>query len=183
MAFVFVEGPDCTGKTTFCTELARVLEENTGREVVVRHHQRPRHRAVQEYVEPYLDYRPTSGPHYVLDRAHVGEAVWPWVFGRPALMSPAERECVELFFDSRGAVGVLAVRPDLADLKRAHAASGQPYPTSRVPKVVQEFAVQMSLVHSPWVQYEHGDPVENVAGLTLARADEVRLPRNRGRSE
>lgn len=72
-----IEGTDGVGKTTFATWLANRL----GFEYL--HAGPPAHSTPwEEYVLP-LD----SGKNYVLDRWHVGEIVWPYLFGRESIFN------------------------------------------------------------------------------------------------
>jgi broad-specificity NMP kinase len=75
---VIIEGTDGVGKTTYAKRLA----ERDGMEY--RHADAPTHDSWQdEYLSPLIAARRPV----VFDRWHVGEMVWPSLFGRPSLFT------------------------------------------------------------------------------------------------
>jgi len=103
---IIVEGPNCAGKTTLVDRLVTQLGARVTTGSVTRLHRGPiddRH-PLDEYVVPLLGYRPGSGDHFVCDRWHVGERVYPTVFNRTTKMDFAVSAYVTQFLRSRGAV-------------------------------------------------------------------------------
>lgn len=117
-----VEGADATGKTT----LAKRLAERTG--AVYRHAGAPTSANWwQEYVDPIQHEH-----NMVLDRWHVGELVWPVLFGRPSLFTDKgdyDKCCAEL--SQAGARLILVIR-DEQDIARELAARGEADQTDTV---------------------------------------------------
>ena len=103
---IIVEGPNCAGKTTLVDRLVTQLGARATAGSVTRLHRGPiddRH-PLDEYVVPFLGYRPGSGDHFVCDRWHVGERVYPAIFNRPTKMDSVVSAYVTQFLRSRGAV-------------------------------------------------------------------------------
>lgn len=90
---IIIEGTDGTGKTTYAKSLA---EAHGG---VYRHAGAP---TAETWWEEYLDplslhlTGPEAGQLLVLDRWHLGEMVWPSLFGRPSLFGQGQ-EAVDAF--------------------------------------------------------------------------------------
>ena len=163
MALILVEGIDLTGKSTLAGLLADSLTA-AGQEVEVRHSGLPEKRAIQEYVYPLLDYRPGAGRSIILDRGHIGEAVWPEVFDREPVMSPGERQVIERFMASRGAIYVYCMR-DLESHLRAFAEADPPEPLAAalIPTAVDAYLRAFEDAIPLTVPYEHGDDRAEVA--------------------
>lgn len=88
-----IEGTDGVGKTTFAEWFAK----RSGGYYV--HASAPTHDdAGDEYLEPVLRYLEETNfsQHLVLDRWHIGEMVWPDIFGRESLFAK-EGDPWELF--------------------------------------------------------------------------------------
>jgi hypothetical protein len=105
---VVIEGLDRTGKSTLAYQLSR----ETGARVT--HFSKPAKEPVFEYTDPLVDH--THSSKQVFDRYHVGELVWPTIFGRPSTFGPAQQTYVEMALQSRGAVIVKTSR-DMDDLR------------------------------------------------------------------
>src|SRR4051812_3498473 len=73
------------------------------------HFSKPESHPLTEYQGRWDSYRPGEG-HLVFDRFHLGERVWPTIFGRPSDFDEAMCLHVELFLQSRGAVVIYATR-------------------------------------------------------------------------
>lgn len=115
---IIVEGPDCVRKSTLVERLAaRAAALCPGDRVDVLSAGPPTRHPLDEYVVPLLDYRPQRGRHVVCDRWHVGEAVYPTIFGRDTQFDPGVQAYTELFLRSRGALLVLvdAEESDVTD--------------------------------------------------------------------
>lgn len=87
-----IEGTDGVGKTTYAKWLAKRL----GGEY--RHASAPTKETVhEEYLEPILEHLASEGDRpLILDRWHIGEMVWPDLFGRPSLFGEGQ-EAVNAF--------------------------------------------------------------------------------------
>lgn len=118
MLFI-VEGMDRVGKSTMCEALQRVYGGT------VMHFSAPKKGALEEYVEPLIDYRPRSTVNIFVDRHFLGEAVWPEFFGRKSRMTEMERYCIESFLKSKGAMCVLMTRNPV-ELERACTVGKEP---------------------------------------------------------
>jgi thymidylate kinase len=102
---ILVEGSDCARKSTLVARLAeRVAELHPGDQVNVWHAGPPTKHPLDEYVVPLLDYRPARGRHVICDRWHLGESVYPHVFGRETKFDMATQAYTDLFLRSRGAL-------------------------------------------------------------------------------
>jgi thymidylate kinase len=110
---ILVEGVDCSRKSTLVERLAeRVRQANPGERVDVWHAGPPTKHPLDEYVVPLLDYRPFERRHVICDRWHLGEAIYPRIFGRETKFDLGVQAYAELFLRARGA---LLVHVDAAD--------------------------------------------------------------------
>lgn len=165
MALVFIEGVDHTGKSTLAGELKRLFQErDPGHDVRVQHFSAPRSDALHEYVAPILNYD-HEREHLVLDRFHVGEAVWPKYFGRESRMTDVERALIEQFLVSIGAVGVLAQRPEIGVRASFEAAAdrGDPEPLAveHIAGAIADFEREFhEVLLVPRLYYNHGVSIE-----------------------
>lgn len=161
MALVYLEGVDHTGKSTLASELKRLFEErDPGHDTRVLHFGAPRSNALHEYMEPIVNYD-HEREHLVLDRFHVGEAVWPKYFGRESRMTDIERFLIEQFLVSVGAVGVLAQRSDVGIRASFEAAAdrGEPEPLrpEHIGPAIADFEHEFAYkVLTPYFCYSHG---------------------------
>lgn len=103
---IVVEGADRTGKTTLAR---RLLERLPDARYI--HASAPTRHPLEEYELPLKGYGHTFD-HLVLDRWHLGEAIWPTIFDRPTEIDPAVLLHVELTLRSRGALLVHARRDE-----------------------------------------------------------------------
>jgi hypothetical protein len=100
---IIIEGVDCTGKSTLADELAF----NAMGEVI--HRSKPARHPLEEYVIDIARYSPVDWNRTIIgDRWHVGETVWPTIFGRRTDFDLAMFTYVEAFLRSRGALMVHA---------------------------------------------------------------------------
>jgi hypothetical protein len=117
---ILIEGIDRTGKST----LAERLSAFTGGKVM--HFSKPECHPLYEYTASFANFRPAAET-VILDRGHVGESVWPLVFGRPTQMDEPVRRWLNMFFMSRGAVLIHAQRnPFDDDIAHEFEAAGEP---------------------------------------------------------
>jgi hypothetical protein len=165
VALIYVEGVDHTGKSTLAGELKRLLQErDPGHDVRVQHFSAPKSDALHEYVAPIINYD-HEREHLVLDRFHVGEAVWPKYFGRESRMTDVERALIEQFLVSIGAVGVLAQRPEIGVRASFEAAAdrGEPEPLAieHIGGAIADFEREFhEVVLTPRFYYNHGVDIE-----------------------
>lgn len=110
---IVIEGPDCTAKSTLAERIVEVIKRaEPDADVTLFHRGPPSAHPLDEYVAPLLDYRPGTGRHVVCDRWHVGETIYPALYGRWTDMTEDVKLYVELFLRSRGALVVLCHAPD-----------------------------------------------------------------------
>lgn len=113
---IIVDGPDCVGKTTLVNALRDALERRRSptqldAKVDVVHRGPPTLHPLDEYEVPLLTYRPRDETHVICDRWHLGELVYPEVFGRASQMTDPVFRHIELLLASRGAFVVLMDAP------------------------------------------------------------------------
>lgn len=119
---IIVEGPDCARKSTLVERLSWELCKpyHSRRYLDVKHSSAPTRHPLDEYELPLLHYmrelhpvtmRSLNERHIICDRWHLGEVVYPAVFGRPTQMTEAVRLHVELTLAARGAVLVTIDSP------------------------------------------------------------------------
>ena len=98
-----IEGVDGTGKTTYAKKLA----EETCSEYL--HASQPKTDLwLKEYLTPILN------GDFVLDRWHIGELVWPQIYGRKPLFGPEIFDMLNYQLASMGARLILLNRSDNA---------------------------------------------------------------------
>jgi hypothetical protein len=147
---VLIEGIDRTGKST----LAERLRDFTGGTVM--HFSKPETHPLYEYTASLATFAPASST-VILDRGHVGESVWPWVFDRPSLMDEAMRRWLNMFYMSRGAVLVHAIRDVNAKTAAEYEAAGEPiHLLGDISYASNLFTQAVSDSGLPVWQYEHG---------------------------
>jgi thymidylate kinase len=102
---IIVDGPDCSGKSTLVAALRdRLATRYLHDEVHLLHRGPPTGHPLDEYEVPLLTYRASGSTHVVCDRWHLGELVYPDVFGRSTEFTEPVLRHVELFLNSRGAL-------------------------------------------------------------------------------
>lgn len=122
---IILEGPDCAGKSTLASDIARRL----GDHVTIIRKGPPVAHPIKEYVEPLLHYEPTMKEHIICDRWHLGEVVYPKILQRPTEMDEATFMCIGLFLQHKGA-SITVLRPPFADLMVRYAIRGDKYISS-----------------------------------------------------
>ena len=97
---LIVEGTDGVGKTTYAKRVAQQL----GAEY--------RHSGPPQGTDWYEEYVTSLDPakDYVLDRWHVGEVVWPEVFGRKSLLTAGSFDACNMMLADMGAQVQIIVR-------------------------------------------------------------------------
>lgn len=108
---IIIEGPDLCGKTFLARRLVEDINSQ-GQVAEYLHASAPKSDdAHVEYLLPLKWYVPGDGASAVIDRWHIGEAVWPRVFGRPSIMGPRDFDDIEYELKFRGALLVRCERP------------------------------------------------------------------------
>lgn len=98
------EGGDGVGKTTLVNEITELLHKMYPNDTVeVWRKGPPSQHPLDEYVTPLLSYRPSQGHHIICDRWHLGELVYPKIFGRMSYLDGGMLLYIEAFLKSRGA--------------------------------------------------------------------------------
>lgn len=102
---IIIEGADGTGKSTLARKFA-----DAGFTYI--HADKPRTKSwLEEYVRP-IDELERRNERGVLDRWHVGEMVWPRVFGRESLFSTdSYNMCCQILHDAR-CLAIIVLRSD-----------------------------------------------------------------------
>jgi hypothetical protein len=137
---IILEGPDCSGKSTLAGRLIESLRRaEPDADVRYLHSGPPTEHPLDEYTDPLRSYRPGTGVHYVCDRWHVGEHVYPRVTGRRTDMTEDVRAWLELFLRSRGALLVHCDARDEHLLDCAVARDDEPGEVGRVPTAAALF--------------------------------------------
>jgi hypothetical protein len=96
-----IEGADGTGKTTFAMKLAQ------------RHNAKYLHADKPKESIWYKEYiNPITSDNMVLDRWHLGEIVWPHIFGRESLFNDETFDYCNWELAKMGAQLILLVRPE-----------------------------------------------------------------------
>jgi hypothetical protein len=113
---LLVEGPDGTGKSTLVNDLEKCINELYPSDYVhVYRKGPPREHPLDEYESKIIPYRPGRGEHIICDRWHLGELVYPKVFGRKTEMTPGVFAHIEMLLQSRGALLINTYRLDVDD--------------------------------------------------------------------
>lgn len=114
---VILEGCDRSGKSTLARAISKRIEElYPGDRVELFPAGPPTTHALDAYERPLFTYNPEQQLHVVCDRWHVGESVYPALFGRKTTMNPAVRLHVNAFLRARGAL-LVHVRADRQTLR------------------------------------------------------------------
>jgi len=180
LTLILLDGQDCSGKSTFAGRLIAALRHGEpNADVRYLHSGPPVDHPLTEYVEPLLDYRPGTGVHYVIDRWHVGESVYPDLLGRHTDMTEDVRLYVELFLRSRGAQLVYCTaNPDwLETCGRARGDDQLDLDRVRPTRVAFDRAVARSLL--PVVTVDVSDPGRSNYAATVANVVDVAGRRDR----
>lgn len=80
---IILEGPDGVGKTTLAQQLHDVIrEQDPHSTITIIRKGPPSAHPLDEYLTPLQDYVPGGGMHFIFDRWHWGEYVYPRLTGR-----------------------------------------------------------------------------------------------------
>lgn len=129
---IVIEGVDRTGKSTLAKRIAKQIDA----EII--HAGPPTRGSIEEYETTLNGYDPNADTSLILDRWHVGEHVWPSIFGRKTDMDLAVKRHVDMFMESRGAVVVHGIR-DAERLKKELIEHREPLHPEDLQKAVHLF--------------------------------------------
>lgn len=116
---IILEGVDRSGKSTLAKMITDLLRRlHPADRVELLRAGPPMKHPLDEYERPLFHYRPGSGHHIICDRWHIGERVYPSVFGRKTALTNAGTSHIEAFLRSRGALLVyLHAAPSVLDAR------------------------------------------------------------------
>jgi hypothetical protein len=148
---VLIEGIDRTGKSTLAERLAAF----TGGTVT--HFSKPEAHPLYEYTAWLATFAPARSD-IILDRSHVGESVWPYVFDRDTSMDEPIRRWLNMFYMSRGAVLIHATRDADAATAQEFEDAGEPiHLLGDIQYASHLFRDAVSDCGLPVWEYQHGD--------------------------
>lgn len=159
---VIIEGLDRTGKST----LAHLISKETGAQVT--HFSKPEKEPVFEYTDPLLAL--THKSRNVFDRYHVGELVWPTIFGRASSFSPVQNAYVEMALQSRGAV-IVKTRRNMDDLREHLIRDNEPLDPGMAEHAEELFQAALVQAHStiPVLDWRLGAPIDFITDTAFRR--------------
>jgi hypothetical protein len=178
---IILEGPDGAGKTSLADGLAELLVRNdsTCRVRRIKANVPTRH-PLDEYLRPIGNYRAGTGEHWILDRWHWGEYVYPIVRGRASQLDPPAWWAIEAYLRRHGAVVVLCSQyPDR--YRQVYRDRGEPEAQAdelpQVDKLYREVLgmTQLPVVHYNWESGVNGDAFRIVDAARTAEVDAARL--------
>lgn len=114
---IIIEGADCARKTTLAQDVMdrlKVIDPNTN--TLYMHAGPPKSHPYVEYALPFAGYTPGGLTHYVVDRWHWGEMIYPSILNRKTDMDQAKFEWIEEYMYWLGAICVL-LDPPLHELE------------------------------------------------------------------
>lgn len=146
---VVIEGIDRTGKSSLADRLCTFTGGTS------MHFDKPETHPLYEYTASLASYRPASST-IILDRGHVGESVWPYIFDRQSLLDEPMRRWLNMFYMSRGAVLLHAVRDVNAATAAEYEAAGEPiYHLGDIDYAARLFRDAVTDTGLPVWEYEH----------------------------
>jgi hypothetical protein len=178
---VILEGPDGAGKTSLAGALEQLLvrDDPTCRVTRVKAGSPTRH-PLDEYLRPVEPYRPGINSHWILDRWHWGEYVYPRVRNRASQLDPPAWWAIEAYLRRLGAVVVLCAQyPDrYRQVYRDRGESEeQADELPLVDKLYRQVLglTQLPVVHFNWESGVNGDVFRVVDAARAAEFDAARL--------
>lgn len=136
---IYIEGVDCTGKSTLATELSMRCKPSAP---ILHHRGKPlTGSSLDEYLESISWYDPRNGHDLIVDRGWLSEIVYSQVYGRPTDMDDFKRNWLVDWYRQAGCQYVLCVRRDEEGLIAENVAKAEPLSPSQLRRA-------MSLYHS-----------------------------------
>jgi hypothetical protein len=111
--FIILEGPDGGGKSTLAQRLAEYITQREPDSAVEIWKKKAPVKLVDpldEYEVPLYDYQPGANRHVICDRWHLGEWIYPEVFGRATLADTPRLRHIEMTLAAKGAVMINTMR-------------------------------------------------------------------------
>ena len=100
---ICLDGVDGTGKSTLAAAIVKELELRYPQDTVVyKHATQIKYDTYTEYIDPFKDYEPGSGVHYVLDRWHIGEEIYGPLYRGKSAFNTVSWRWTELYLASIG---------------------------------------------------------------------------------
>lgn len=141
---IILEGPKGSGKSTLADRLVAHISLHSTSPVKVLHKGVPTAHPVDEYEVPLLDYRPTGEYHVICDRWHLGELVYPYIYGRETQLTQGIFAHIEAFLRSRGALLVyVSGDPDVL-VERVERRDGHDAKNALIPVSIRRFGEMLS---------------------------------------
>jgi hypothetical protein len=100
---ICLDGVDGSGKSTLANRIVAELRKRYPEDkVILKHAVQIKTDVYTEYTEPFTDYVPGSGVHYVLDRWHIGENIYGPLYRKKTAFNIVSYRWTELFLASLG---------------------------------------------------------------------------------
>lgn len=151
---IIVEGVDGVGKSTLIDHLKERITQRLPNTVVeVWHKGPPKAHPLYEYEQPLFNYRPGNGRTIICDRWHIGEWIYPELFGRDTQADEEVWMHVDAFLQSRGAFIVhLTDHPD-AIIDRLVNRGDAMVPPSAIKSLVQAYHTRAAITSCDGMTY------------------------------
>lgn len=162
---IIIEGVDRTGKSTLAETICKIADAK------LVHSSKPSGHPLETYEGDLMSYDPRRD-RLVLDRWHIGERVWPTIFGRESEYDMPMFKHTEMFLRSRGAVVVYAERTDHEQWARELAEFNEPI--NGVTGAHARHLFDEALVQRYWNEQSynfHKDNVHHFARTITKRAE------------
>lgn len=150
---IILEGPDGVGKTTLAKQLHDAIRtEHESDPIVMMHKGPPTQHPLDEYLTPLLNYRPGSSKHFILDRWHWGEYVYPRLTGRPTDLDDACWWYINQYVRRLGGVVVLCER-SRSGVQNTYLERGEGITAVEYEQAVKLFAMASHTARTVQVRY------------------------------
>jgi hypothetical protein len=178
---IILEGPDGVGKTTLAGKLHDVIRDADPRGTVISLRKGPPvSHPLDEYLTPLLNYKPGQGVHYILDRWHIGEYVYPRLSGRSTQLDDTTWWYLNQFIRRLGGLLVMC-HTNASDVAEIYEARKTTHPFETTTAFLQAeklFAEACDSAFLPQITYDWADRLnvspENIVRTALVRESYVR---------